>query len=99
MRTRAKKTEIEKRDEVLDALAVKRAYLICVAKAAAISIHARRGEVTSSDVMTSMRAVNVPGINDVDPRWIGCVFRRGWKRKGYRAQGSHGRPVSIWVRR
>ena len=99
MRTRANKTEIEKRDEVLDALEATRASLIAIAKATAWNIAKIKGEVTSSDVLRVMRASNVDGLSDVDARFMGAVFRRGWKRKGYRAQGSHGRPVSVWCRK
>lgn len=99
MRTRAKKTEIEKRDEVLDALKVTRASLIAIAKATAWNIAKMTGNVTSSDVLRVMRASNIDGLSDVDARFMGAVFRYGWKRKGYRSQGSHGRPVSVWVRR
>lgn len=99
MKNKKQKTEIEKRDDVLDALEVTRASLIAIAKATAWNIAKLKGDVTSSDVLSVMRAFNVMGLNDVDARFMGAVFRRGWKRKGYRSQGSHGRPVSVWVRR
>lgn len=99
MRTRAKKTEIEKRDEVLDALAKYRGDAIGLAKKAALVIYEHQGQVTSSDVLGYMRRNFGKRIEGLDPRFMGAVFRYGWKRKGYRAQGSHGRPVSVWVRR
>jgi hypothetical protein len=36
-------------------------------------------------------------LSEADPRWMGVVFRhRQWFRVGWKANGSHKRPVSIW---
>jgi hypothetical protein len=36
-------------------------------------------------------------LSEADPRWMGVVFRhRQWFRVGWKASGSHKRPVSIW---
>lgn len=94
-----KKSEAQKRDEVLDALEVTRAKSIRLARDVAAMLVKHQGVVTSADVHGFLRRNHASAIAGLDPRFLGAVFRRGWKRKGYRSQGSHGRPVSVWVRR
>jgi hypothetical protein len=59
----------------------------------------QHGRVTSTEVLEVMREHHPELLEDVDPRFMGCVFRRGWRRIGYEDSGSHRRPVSIWVRK
>jgi hypothetical protein len=94
-------TEEEKRDAALDALEKARANLISVADGIARGLTATHGEVTSVEVFAEMaRQGYGPAMKAVDPRWMGAVFRaeKGWTRKGWRQDGSHGRPVAVWTR-
>ena len=92
------KTEPEKRDQVLDRLERIRQQLVDVGIATARQIAQSRGQVTSVDVLEAMRQSPslATKMEEVDPRWIGAVFRRGWRRVGWEQTGSHARPVSIW---
>lgn len=90
--------ELKARDEVLDRLAASRATLIEIASRIARRLCQEQGQVTSTDVFREMRDDYRELMADVDPRWMGAVFRkRGWRCLGYRQDGSHGRPVPIWT--
>lgn len=96
--------EEQARDRVLDALEAHRKPLVEVGHAVACSIWLAKGRVSSSDVwdVIEKRAKTDLGLAAqlvaADPRWLGAVFRRGWRRIGYEATGSHKRPVSVWER-
>ena len=91
--------EIKARDEALDRLEGTRRELIEVASEMARNLCELRGSVTSTEVAITMRGIGWGSEMDaVDPRWLGAVFRRGWKRIGYEATGSHGRPVARWTK-
>lgn len=79
--------------------------LVTRATEIAIKIAKRDGEVTSVAVWKALlrQAKNdeVLGqeLAEKDKRWLGAVFLgRGWERIGWKALGSHGRPVSVWKR-
>lgn len=93
-------TEVTKRDDALDMLAAHRARLVAIAKATALWLAERDGQITAPEALQQMRAQGVPGVDAVDPRFIGCIFRKGtgWQRMGWSPTGSHGRPVAIWGR-
>ena len=92
----AKPSEREKRDQVLDALAVRRSELVATAREVATSIARERGRVTAPDVFAALRAAGVD-LGGHDPRWMGAVFNRGpWRRVGWQSTGSHARPVAVW---
>lgn len=93
------------RDAALDRLAVTRAARITTATSIALAIWKEKGEVSSTDVWAEIRrqAMEDQGmtwllVDDADPRWIGAVFRRGWRRLRWEATGSHKRPVAVWTR-
>lgn len=91
--------EAKKRDDALGKLEKYRGSLISVAFNVARDIALSEGRVTSTDVLHRLRADPTwgPRIANVDPRFMGPVFRRKcWRRIGYTPNGSHGRPVSIW---
>lgn len=87
--------ELEKKEEVLNQLAESRRELITRAKEIALEIYEREGTVSSPQVLAVLREENP---FDVDPRFMGAVFRKGWLRVGWTTAGSHGRPVSVWKR-
>lgn len=90
-------TEEQKRDAVLDRMEITRADLISIARMTARDIAAENGTVTSPEVFAQMKADGYgPDLSACDPRWMGAVFRRGWKRVGWESGGSHGRPVARW---
>lgn len=91
-------SEEEKRDRILDLLEATRGNLIDAAKKVAERIHAKRGRVTSTDVLKVLRSHPkwAAVVASVDPRFMGPVFRKGWVRIGYEPSGSHQRPVSVW---
>jgi hypothetical protein len=94
--------EKAKRDGVLDVFAATRAALIRRATEIALKLATDTGTVTSVQVFDVMRSEGLgPMLDEVDPRWIGAVFREGngWRRKTYISDGSHGRPVSVWERK
>ncbi len=92
--------EFQKRDKVLDYTQKIRVMLIERATAAAEFLDRTQGSVTSVQVFAKMRADGFGDrLDEVDPRFIGAVFRRGWHRIGYKPDGSHGRPVAQWTQR
>lgn len=88
------------RDCQLDMLAEARADLIAEAREIAEIIFRMKGRVTAPQVLSAMRELDETGLRlgIVDPRFMGAVFRRGWKRIGFEPAGSHARPVSIWTK-
>lgn len=93
------KVERRKRDAALDLLDKRRAELIARAHQIATYFCRENGTVTSPQVIAELKKEGAPGLDEVDPRFMGAVFRagRGWRRIGYRAAGSHARPVSVWT--
>ncbi len=94
-------TEVQKRDKVLDQLAETRTKLMSAARATARCMAEAGQEVTSPAVVEQMRVQGYgPELDRVDLRFMGPVFRRGWKRVGYllgrNSPGSHARAVVIW---
>lgn len=87
------------RDSALDLLERTRAAYIKAARATAVQISIRHGEVTSDAVR---EALPVP--EGLDPRCLGPVFASAppgfrWERTGYRqtrAKQAHARPISVW---
>lgn len=98
----AKPPELRKRDEALNTLAKTRAELVAAAKAAAMKIWRRQGEVTSPQVIAEMKRSRVLAskIDSVDKRFMGVVFRsgNGWRRLRFDPCGSHNQPISVWTR-
>ena len=93
-------TEAEKRDTALERLEKTRAELIAEGRRVADELAYANGSVTSVEVFAKMRDNGWgPDLDDVDPRWAGCLFRKGWRRVGYEPAGSHGRPVARWEKR
>lgn len=93
-----KKKQTKLRDEALDNLEEHRTELIAIGRKIAIQMATLHGRTCGPQVMNEMRKRNVPGIDQVDPRFMGAIFRGGvgWKRVGYEPIGSHGGTVSIW---
>jgi hypothetical protein len=92
--------EATARDRALDLLEKHRGDLVAVARSVANRIAIRNGTVTSPEVLAEMRAIGLgDALDTVDRRFMGCVFRTGWKRVGYSPEGSHKRPVAVWQRR
>ena len=93
-------TEMDKRDEALDSLEAARDELIAVAKSIAYQLAREHGTVTSPQVIAEMKRLGWGDrLAEVDLRFMGVVFRRGWQRKGWatgKEGGSHARPVAIW---
>lgn len=93
------RTEREKRDDVLDALAECRARAVALAREAAVAIERERGSVTSPQVLARLRERgHGPLLDSIDRRFMGVVFNRGWERVGWENAGSHARPVAVWRR-
>jgi hypothetical protein len=96
--------EAKARDRALDAIERTRGTLVSQAQQIAEEIFRAKGRVSSSDVwaVIEQRAktslVLAAQLVQADPRWIGAVFRHGWRRVGYEATGSHKRPVAVWER-
>jgi len=92
-------TEGVKRDAALDLLKAARAELISAATKIAHLICATTGRVTSVEVLAEMEKDPryAQRLKEVDPRWIGAVFRSGWTQVGQEAKGSHKRKVAIWT--
>ena len=88
--------EAAARDAALDLLRRYRAGLIRRGREIALQIAAEKGEVTSTDVLCRLEDEDAPGLHEVDHRFMGAVFARGWIRVGFTPQGSHCRPVSVW---
>lgn len=91
-------TEEEKRDAALAVLSATRASIIKRARSIAIQIARAEGEVHSSQVIQILRDEGFDP-DRFDKRFMGVVFQRGWERVGYRNEGSHARPISVWRRR
>lgn len=92
-------TEAAKRDAILDTLEVVRVDLVRLGKEAAVYLSAMEGGVTSVRVAEWLRAQgHGPAMDAVDARWMGCLFRSGWRRVGYAPVGSHKRPCAVWER-
>ncbi len=93
----------EARDEVLNELSRSRAELIAAGTEAAFSIWRQNGSVTSVEVMAQLRENPALALmlKACDPRWIGNVLlpSKGWKKLGYVAKGSRGRPIPEWTRK
>ncbi len=95
-------TQEQLRDQALDLLAETRARLVGAARILATAIAQERGRVTSPEVLKAMQAGYGPELAQVDPRFMGVVFRntkgsaRRWRRVGWESKGSHARPVAVW---
>jgi hypothetical protein len=92
--------EAEARDAALKLLSDTREQLIERAFDIACELCHKHGRVTSTQVFAVM-AENQDwkaAMDAVDPRWMGCVFRRKtWVREGWlNGAGSHKRPISVW---
>lgn len=94
-----RKRELAQRDRALDKHDELRAELLGIADRLAREIAMRDGSVTSVAVLVALRDRGfAPLLADVDPRFIGAVFRRaGWRRLRWEPIGSHGRPVPVWA--
>ena len=94
---RTEPTETEKRDAALDLLAEKRADLVRLARSTAMEIASANGSVTSPEVIEALRQKGHGRTLDlVDRRFMGVVFRAGWRAVGRKADGSHARTVPVW---
>ena len=91
--------QLRLRDLAIDRLEAKHCALIAIALGYAVA-HARRmGSVTSVEVWRLLELdPRAPAlVAQADPRWMGAVFRaKMWRRVGWEASGSHGRPVARW---
>lgn len=92
-----RRNEAAERDRVLDLLEERRRKLIQAVKLQAVAIYERRGYVTSVLVLQALER-NGWDMDGIDRRFMGPVFRTGWRRIGWEATGSHCRPVAKWVR-
>ncbi len=94
------KKESLKRDRALDLLEKTRSDLIEQGKIIAMEIWKRKGSVTSPEVRRELFKRKADGVEEVDGRFMGAVFRKnlGWIRTGFVSQGSHAQPISIWSR-
>lgn len=56
------------------------------------------GTVTGARVLRAMRDESFPGLDEIDPRFMGQVFKgKEFEKSGYSVEeGSHGRPVTVW---
>ncbi len=59
------------------------------------------GTVTGARVLKSLRDENFPDLDQIDPRFMGQVFKEErWEKAGTSSEpgshGSHGRPVTVW---
>lgn len=88
--------EAEARDAALGLLEEHRKLLIQRGRAIALKLVLQRGFVTSTMVFDEMRRVGVLD-ETVVPRWMGAVFRNGWKQVGTDNSGSHKRAVAVWA--
>jgi hypothetical protein len=88
--------ERAKKERALELLSAHREQRIIAARAIAKEIHDRQGAVTSPQVIAELRRRGFEP-DEEDKRFMGAVFRAGWKRIGYEPSGSHCRPVSVWV--
>jgi hypothetical protein len=90
-------------DLAIDKLAGAYKELVVLAQGIARKIAKADKQVSSPDVWKHLweMAEHDDGLKtkltEADPRWMGVVFRhRQWYRVGWKANGSHKRPVSIW---
>ena len=99
-KTKGVDLEALQRDEALDLLQASRAELIAEARTIADIIHRQNGRVTAVEVLAFMGELDETKrrLRIVDRRFVGVVFRKGWKRIGYENAGSHKRPVSVWTK-
>lgn len=91
--------EIARKEQALNTFEVTRKSLIQRGKEIANELYAKNGSVTSPQVVDRLEKENFPGINQVDRRFMGAVFRKGWERVGFVAEGSHSQPISKWVQK
>lgn len=92
-----RKSHSAQRDLALERFEHHRAELVQIAHNIARRISTEQGQVTATDVLLEMRAKYPTQLDQVDPRFLGAVFRRpGWEPMGYAPTGSHCRPVRIW---
>ena len=95
------KAEEQGRDRALALLAEYRGALIAIARNLALRIARANGTVTSPQVLEALKAAGYGHLLDeVDPRFMGVVFRRGWQRVGWlekESRASHARPVTVWA--
>lgn len=108
MRKKTKGTNAEEgaaRDEALKRVERGNSQLVFIALPIARDMARKDGEVTSTALWRRLNDMaehdeNLRGLlDDADPRWMGAIFnRREWHRKGWRPEGSHKRPVSVWIR-
>ena len=94
-------SEIQKRDKVMDQLTQTRTKLVAAARDIARGMAQDGQRVTSPDVVEQMRAQGYgPEIDRVDLRFMGPVFRRGWREVGSligrASPASRSRRVVIW---
>lgn len=91
-------SEAQKRDAALDLLAEHRAKLVALAKGVALELSRRNGTVTSAEVLQELRTRGRGAMLDgVDGRFMGAVFRRGFKQVGWCRSGSHKRNQPVWA--
>ena len=83
-------------EEVLNQHEIRHYKLVELARITARRIAELRGTVTGPQVLKMLKNSKAEGIDDVDPRFLGAVFRNGWIRVGFSPEGSHRRPVSVW---
>lgn len=90
---------MERRDAALALHSVKETGAEFLARAKAVAIHLanKNGTVTCDEV----RAVTGDPPPDTDPRIMGAIFRKGWRKVGYEnsLRGvNNGRPVARFER-
>jgi len=83
------------RDSALTLLQATRADIIAKAMGIAVRLAKKNGSVTSTEVLERLRDEGCDP-DQFDKRFIGVIFRYGWKRIGFKPLGSHKRPVSVW---
>ncbi len=94
----ARPSEAQKRDAALDLLDEHRAKLVALAKGIALELSRRNGTVTSAEVLQELRTRGHGAMLDgVDGRFMGAVFRRGFKQVGWCRSGSHKRNQPVWA--
>lgn len=94
----ARPSEGQKRDAALALLEQHRAKLVALAKAIALDLSRRNGCVTSAEVLQELRVRGHAAMLDgVDARFMGAVFRRGFKQVGWERSGSHKRNQPVWA--
>jgi hypothetical protein len=90
--------ECEKRDRILNRLARTRSRLVSQAYKIALQLARQNGRVSAPEVLRIMRKRKYRGLKNIDPRFMGVVFRTGWERIGLAWHGSHGQAVTVWQR-